>query len=138
MDSVSREKRSLIMSRIRSHDTKPELHVRSYFFRQGLRYTLKSTLPGKPDMVFESSRSVLFVHGCFWHHHDGCAAGHLPKTNTDYWRRKFAENAERDAMVQRQLEALGYRVFVIWECEHLNTMVLDGIIGEIRERRRSS
>lgn len=106
------------MSRIRSRDTSPEITLRRELHRLGLRYRLRNShLPGKPDLVFPRHRTIVFVHGCFWHRHDGCKIATSPKSNSDYWKDKFARNVARDARVQLALQQLGWRVVVVWECE---------------------
>jgi DNA mismatch endonuclease, patch repair protein len=106
------------MARIRSENTTPELALRKAIHSLGLRYRLHSpNLPGKPDLVFPRHKAVVFVHGCFWHCHTGCKISSTPKSNTDFWIKKFNRNKERDARVVAQLEALGWRAFVAWECE---------------------
>lgn len=105
------------MSRVRGKDTKPEMRVRRLIFSLGYRYRLHDArLPGKPDLVFAGRGKVIFVHGCFWHQHDGCALARLPKSRTGFWTRKFAGNKERDARNMAALRALGWRVLVLWEC----------------------
>ncbi len=117
-DRLSREKRSWVMSRIRSRDTKPELVVRSLLHRCGFRYSLRRTdLPGKPDIVLRKYRGAVFVHGCFWHRHPGCPQATMPKSRTEFWRDKIARNQARDRLHQEQLRTRGWRVFVLWECE---------------------
>ncbi len=115
-DIVSKEKRSQMMSGIRSKDTKPELRVRSFLHRKGLRYKLHEKLPGKPDLVFPKYKTVLFVHGCFWHRHTDCRYCTTPQTNPDFWAKKFASNVERDQRATAQLEEMGFRVLLAWEC----------------------
>lgn len=118
MDTLSPEERSALMSRIRGVNTKPELIVRRALHAQGYRFRLHGRgLPGRPDLVFRKRRVVVFVHGCFWHRHDGCAKSRLPKTRHDYWRSKFEGNVERDKRNEQRLAADGWRVFVVWECE---------------------
>ena len=117
MDTLSTEARSRLMSRIKGRDTKPELLVRSTAHRLGLRFRLHDTrLPGKPDLVLPKHRTVIFVHGCFWHRH-GCKLASNPKSRQDYWLPKFERNVRRDAEHRATLEAAGWRVVVIWECE---------------------
>lgn len=106
-----------MMSGIRGKDTKPELTVRSHLHRKGLRYRLHAKLPGKPDLVFPKHQTVVFVHGCFWHRHKDCQYATTPKTNTKFWQTKFASNVRRDAYVQEKLEAQGWRVLTVWECQ---------------------
>ncbi len=117
MDVVDKATRSRMMAGIRGKDTKPELLVRSHLHRQGLRYRLHAKLPGKPDLVFPKCRTVVFVHGCFWHRHPGCQYTTIPQNNADFWQTKFAANVKRDALVQEKLTALGWRVLVVWACQ---------------------
>ncbi|WP_321881423.1 very short patch repair endonuclease [Burkholderia cepacia] len=118
VDFLSRKERSERMARIRGKDTFPELTLRKILHRMGLRYRLyNKKLPGKPDMSFPKFRSIIFVHGCFWHHHEGCRIATLPKSNTQFWIEKFEKNVARDAHVKIELEKLGWKVFVVWECE---------------------
>jgi DNA mismatch endonuclease (patch repair protein) len=106
------------MSRIRSRDTKPEVSLRKALHRLGLRYRLHAKgLPGKPDIIFFRRRTAIFVHGCFWHRHEGCKVANMPKSNSDYWKEKFDKNVARDAAAATSLEAAGWRVMVVWECE---------------------
>lgn len=117
-DIVSPEVRSKIMSRIRGKDTKPELAVRSYLHRLGLRFRLHSRrLPGSPDLVFPKHRCVVFVHGCFWHQHEGCTHAGVPASNRSYWVPKLKRTIERDIEAQSALKKEGWQVEVIWECE---------------------
>ncbi|MFL6197524.1 MAG: very short patch repair endonuclease [Thermoanaerobaculia bacterium] len=118
MDSVPSEVRSRIMSRIRGKDTGPERAVRSFLHKAGLRFRIhKKGLPGTPDIVLPRYRTVVFVHGCFWHQHPGCHHYGVPRSNTPYWQAKFERIAERDARKARELAALGWTVRVVWECE---------------------
>ncbi|RPV49028.1 very short patch repair endonuclease [Pseudomonas aeruginosa] len=117
-DFLSPAERSDRMSRIRGKDTQPELALRKVLHKLGLRYRLHgAALPGKPDLVFPRYRTVVFVHGCFWHRHAGCNIASTPKSNTPFWLEKFEKNIARDARVAAQLEADGWRVLVVWECE---------------------
>ncbi len=105
------------MSGIRGKDTRPELALRSALFAAGLRYRLHQRgLPGSPDLVFPKYRAALFVHGCFWHRHDGCRYATSPKTNSDFWRLKFEGNVSRDARNVALLGEQGWRVAIVWEC----------------------
>lgn len=118
MDSLSPEHRSWNMSRIRSTNTKPELRVRSLLHRMGFRFRLhRNDLPGKPDIILPRLKTVIFVHGCYWHRHPGCKFAYEPKTRVEFWTAKFADNVERDKRNRDALDALGWRVIVIWECE---------------------
>lgn len=106
------------MSRIRGKDSKPELAVRRLAHSLGYRYRLhRRDLPGSPDLVFPKRRKVIFVHGCFWHQHQGCPRTSLPRTRPEYWLPKLARNVERDGESQARLEALGWDVAVLWECQ---------------------
>jgi DNA mismatch endonuclease (patch repair protein) len=106
------------MSRVRGKDTKPELMVRSLLHRNGYRFRLhKKGLPGTPDIVLVKYKTVIFVHGCFWHRHKGCLDATTPKTRTDFWEKKFKENTDRDKRTAAALRELGWRDIVVWECE---------------------
>jgi DNA mismatch endonuclease (patch repair protein) len=118
MDTLTVAERSERMARIKSKNTKPELRVRQLVHKLGYRFRLHRTgLPGCPDLVFSSRRKVIFVHGCFWHAHEGCKVANMPKSRSDYWNSKFERNRIRDAENQRALERAGWRVFTVWECE---------------------
>ncbi len=123
-DTISKLHRSWVMSRVPSKHTKPERVARSLLHTLGFRFTVNGprnrTLPGKPDIVLPGRKAVVFVHGCFWHRHPGCKIATTPKTNRDYWQAKFARNVERDQANQTELERLGWKVIVIWECELKN------------------
>lgn len=115
---LSPEQRSWNMSRIRSKNTKPEIMVRSILHRMGYRFRLhRKDLPGKPDIVLPKYKTVIFVHGCFWHHHKGCRRGNIPKSNTDYWIPKIEKNKKRDRKHRAALRKLGWNVLTVWECE---------------------
>ncbi len=117
IDRISEERRSYIMSSVGSKDTGPELVVRKMLHRLGYRYRLhKRGLPGSPDVVFQRRKKVIFVHGCFWHGH-GCKYGQLPKSKREYWGPKIAANRERDAKNMYQLEKLGWKTLVVWQCQ---------------------
>jgi len=106
------------MRAVKSQDTKPELKLRKTLHALGYRYRLNvKTLPGKPDLVFPKFRTVIFVHGCFWHGHDCKRGARIPKTNTDYWRAKISRNKERDVANATALKKLGWRIIALWECE---------------------
>ncbi len=105
------------MRAVKSRDTKPEIAVRRLVHGMGLRFRLEGAgLPGKPDLVLPRHKLAVFVHGCFWHGHDCPRGARAPKTNRDYWLAKIARNKARDARVKRELRAMGWRVFVVWEC----------------------
>lgn len=116
-DNHSKEVRSRNMAAIRSTNTTPEMKVRRYLFSRGLRYRLNvKNLPGKPDLVFPKYKTVVFVNGCFWHKHD-CGKFHWPQSNEEYWRKKIFRNVERDRQNRLDLEAMGWKVITVWECE---------------------
>ena len=116
-DVHSKDVRSFNMSRIRGKDTKPEEIVRKYLFSEGFRYRKNDPgLPGKPDIVLPKYRTVIFVNGCFWHHHD-CRYFVWPKNNAEFWREKINRNVERDKEIQKKLEDLGWSIIIVWECE---------------------
>ena len=116
-DNHTKKQRSYNMSRIRSSDTAPEEKVRKWLYAKGFRYRKNvNSLPGKPDIVLRKYRTIIFVHGCFWHKHD-CGRFRLPQTNTDYWEKKIARNVNRDREVVAQLRDEGWRVFTVWECQ---------------------
>jgi DNA mismatch endonuclease (patch repair protein) len=130
-DTVSVSERSRIMAKVHSQDTRPELIVRRALHKAGLRFRLhKKALPGKPDIVLPRHRTIVFVHGCFWHGH-GCSRSKLPGTNTQYWRQKIQNNKARDGKNKRVLNANGWRVETLWECE------LNRDIGRLVERLES-
>lgn len=116
-DSISPDKRSWVMSRIKSRHTRPEMIVRSLLHRMGYRFRLhKKTLPGKPDIILPKYKAVIFVNGCFWHRHDCKSGDRLPKTRVEYWRAKLEGNRERDRINMDALRAQGWKVLVVWEC----------------------
>ena len=127
MDILTKEKRSWNMSRIKGKDTKPEKIVRSALHRLGLRFRLngkvsrkyhpKGVLPGKPDIVLTRHKTVVFVHGCFWHRHKKCKEATVPKTKAEWWLNKLNSNVERDRRVTLELKNSGWKVIVLWECE---------------------
>ena len=110
--------RSRNMAAIRGKDTAPELAVRRILHAMGLRFRLhRKDLPGRPDIVLPKHRTVVFVHGCFWHRHEDCRYTTTPKTRQEFWQTKFAANVERDGRNRTDLRQLGWRVIVVWECE---------------------
>lgn len=117
-DKITPQRRSYNMSRIRSKDTKPEMIVRQWLHRQGLRFRLhRADLPGKPDIVLPRYRTVVLVHGCFWHAHEGQPCFKIPSSRTEWWQQKLGRNKARDWQQQRALELQGWQVLVVWECE---------------------
>jgi len=130
-DIVTPARRSEMMSRIRGKGTRPELLVRSAAHRLGFRFRLHvRKLPGSPDLVFPGRKVALFVHGCFWHRHQGCRYCYSPKSNIQFWREKFKKNVVRDRRVHMGLEEMGWRVAVVWECETADS---DGLRKRLKD-----
>lgn len=135
MDIWSKKKRSEVMSNIKGKNTKPEMILRSQLFRQGFRFRVhKKDLPGKPDIVLPKYKTVIFVHGCFWHYHRDCRDGRIPQSNNAFWKVKLEKNVERDAKHIVDLGKLGWNVIIVWECEIEKSLavVLEDIICKIR------
>lgn len=117
-DTMTKEQRHYCMSRIRGKDTRPEMVVRRWLHSEGFRYSLHSRrLPGCPDLVLRRYHTVIFINGCFWHGHPGCDMFRMPRSNVEFWQEKIRRNKERDAQEVAALEALGWNVIVVWECE---------------------
>lgn len=134
-DTLTTERRSWLMSRVRSRNTTPEMVVRRLLFREGYRFRLhRKDLPGSPDIVLPRLRTVVFVHGCFWHRHPECAKATMPKTRVDFWSEKFAQNVRRDEANRTQLDEMGWRSIVIWECETKSpTTLLQRLVRELEQ-----
>jgi DNA mismatch endonuclease (patch repair protein) len=116
-DIVSPLRRSQLMAGIRNKNTEPELRVRRLLHRQGYRFRLhRGDLPGSPDIVLPKRKVVIFVHGCFWHLHQGCKLARIPRSREEFWRTKLTRNRDRDSETVDELKRLGWRVLVIWEC----------------------
>jgi len=131
-DSLTPAKRSWNMSRIQGKNTKPELIVRSYLHRLGYRFRLhRKGLPGKPDIILPKHNLVIFVHGCYWHRHKNCKLAYTPKSNQEFWLKKFSDNVQNDVKVKKQLHKLGWRLAVIWECETENMKKLERKLHQI-------
>jgi len=125
------------MSKISGKETKPEILVRQYLFRQGFRYRKNDErLPGKPDIVLPKYKTVIFVNGCFWHGHD-CPAGKLPNTNREFWETKIKSNIERDKRNYEELERAGWKVIVIWQCELKNKKLMTKTLKETERKIRN-
>lgn len=123
--------RSWNMSRIRGKNTKPELTVRRLLHAEGFRYRLHAAdLPGRPDIVFRSRKKVIFVHGCFWHQHDGCRNAVMPKTRTEFWSEKLGKNVNRDQVVLDQLREKGWTALIIWECQTSQPEIVTEMLKE--------
>jgi DNA mismatch endonuclease (patch repair protein) len=134
-DTFSKEKRSWIMSRIRGRDTKPEKAIRSQLHRLGYRFRLhRNDLPGRPDIVLPKYRTVLFVHGCFWHQHNECKRATVPKSNEQYWIPKLKRNVSRFQQAKVALKDAGWKVVVIWECETKDLFKLEEYIDSVLKK----
>jgi DNA mismatch endonuclease (patch repair protein) len=117
-DSLTVERRSWNMSRIRNRDTRPELTLRSMLHHAGFRFRLHDrSLPGTPDIVMKKHRAVILVHGCYWHRHEGCRNATTPSSRTDFWQDKFAATVARDERNIEALKELGWKPIVVWECD---------------------
>jgi DNA mismatch endonuclease (patch repair protein) len=117
-DIFTKKKRSQIMASITGKETKPEILIRSFLFKQGFRFRKNvKVLPGKPDIVLAKYKTVIFVHGCFWHGHKYCKAAKLPVTNKIFWKQKIAGNKKRDKKNIASLDKLGWKVLIIWQCQ---------------------
>jgi DNA mismatch endonuclease (patch repair protein) len=131
MRQVPTEQKSRMMSQVRTKGTAPELALRSALHSAGIRFRLhRKDLPGKPDIVLPKFKYVIFVHGCFWHHHEGCINSKMPKTNIEFWQDKIAANIKRDKSNQVDLEKMGWQVLVVWECDikkNVNTVVKNAV-----------
>ena len=139
MDVHDKKTRSYNMSRIKGKNTKPEELVRKYLFSQGFRYRKNDVrLPGTPDIVLPKYKTVIFVNGCFWHGHSNCRYFVVPRTNTEFWLNKIDTNRQRDARKITELQNLGWRVIVLWECQLKKNVVdetLQSLVEEIKQGR---
>jgi DNA mismatch endonuclease (patch repair protein) len=137
MDTISKTRRSANMAAIRSKNTRPEVAVRKFLFRHGLRFRLHSkSLPGKPDIVLPGRRIAVFVHGCFWHGCKKCIDGkRAVKSNSEYWTNKILGNRARDVRHKRALTKAGWRPLTVWECEVTNDKALSRLLRMIQRDR---
>ena len=131
--------RSYNMSRVKGKNTKPEMQVRQFLHAEGFRYTLHGKykgkfLPGKPDLVLPAYKSVVFVHGCFWHAHNGCKYFKIPDTRTDFWKKKLYGNRERDQKAAEELTGKGWNVFVIWTCQLKGQKLAEETLKDLGEK----
>ena len=132
-DVHSKETRSYNMSRIRSKDTRPELLVRRCLHKNGFRYRLHvKALPGKPDIVLPKYKAVIFIHGCFWHGHEGCKYYVVPKTRTEWWLNKIGNNINNDNNAETLLKAAGWNVIKVWECELKKAKLEESLINLVK------
>lgn len=117
MDKISSARRSANMSKIRSKETTPELFIRSALYQNNMRYRVNfKAIAGTPDLYFTRYSTAVFIHGCFWHRHPGCRNATTPKTNVEFWQKKFSDNIQRDARTIDTLKSSGIRILIIWEC----------------------
>jgi DNA mismatch endonuclease, patch repair protein len=138
LDTFTPKKRSWVMSRIRSGNTKPEMIVRSFLHHLGFRFSLRtSKLPGKPDIVLKKYNTVVFVHGCFWHLCTHCKGGRIPKSNLDYWKKKLVNNKKRDEKHFDALVNLGWEVLIVWECETKREISLRKALKPLLNKKKS-
>jgi DNA mismatch endonuclease (patch repair protein) len=135
-DTLTKEKRSWNMSRIKGKDTKPELLLRSMLHKEGFRFRIHDkNLPGKPDIVLPRYHTVIFVNGCFWHRHSGCKYAYTPKSRQDFWSKKFEGTIQRDVEKENKLKSMGWKVLTAWECElkQCPNTVLENLATEIQK-----
>ena len=133
-DVHSKETRSYNMSRIKGKDTKPEMLVRRFLHGNGYRYRLHvKTLPGKPDIVLPKYKTVIFIHGCFWHGHEGCKYYVVPKTRTEWWLNKINRNIENDTKAVKALKKEGWKIITLWECQ-LKPSAIDNALSSLLKR----
>jgi DNA mismatch endonuclease (patch repair protein) len=130
-DTATTKQRSELMRRVKQKNTTPEIILRKALHKAGLRFRLHPGLPGTPDIVLPSRKLAIFVHGCFWHRHEGCKYATTPKSNRKYWLNKFDENVRRDKQKSIQLTKLGWNVMIVWECETKNSNILNKIVEEV-------
>ena len=135
MDVHDEKTRSFNMSMIKEKDTKPEIIVRKFLHSNGFRFRLNySKLPGKPDITLKKHKTIIFVHGCFWHGHDGCKYFKIPKTRSTWWKKKIDNNIQRDRNIVAKLEKNSWKVLTVWECELVTgkkQKTLENIVDEI-------
>lgn len=135
LDRITTEQRSHNMRAVKQKNTKPEMVVRQMLHRLGYRFRVhQRNLPGTPDVVLARHKTVVFVHGCFWHGHEGCTRATLPTTRTDFWRLKQERNQLRDVRNHSELSELGYRIVVIWECELKNRLSVEQRLMQIGQK----
>ena len=134
-DTFTPQQRSAVMARVKNRNTTPEKVVRSLLHQMGYRFRLhRKDLPGSPDIALPRYKTVIFVHGCFWHGHNGCRRGARPTSNIEFWNAKINRNIERDNRAVRELEGIGWRVFTLWQCEMKDIVVLRDRLHRLLER----
>ena len=142
-DTMTPEQRHRCMAAIKGKDTKPEMIVRRYLHALGFRYGLHNRkLPGSPDLIFRSFKTVVFIHGCFWHGHDGCKYYRLPKSNVEFWQQKIERNRQRDEETTAKLIEKGWNVITVWECDlrdkSRRETTLSSLSNKLNDLRRKS
>lgn len=136
-DTLTPEQRHRCMAAIKGKDTKPEMVVRRYLHSLGYRYSLHNKkLPGCPDLVLRKYKTVIFIHGCFWHGHEGCKFSRLPKTNVEFWQDKITRNQQRDQKVIKLLREKGWNVITVWECDLRNKEKREKTLSNLNLRLR--
>lgn len=131
-DIFSKIKRSEVMSKVTAKDTRPEVKVRKFLFSKGFRYRKNDKrFPGKPDIILPKYKTAIFVHGCFWHHHDNCRAAALPQTNCEFWKDKMETNVKRDRKNQKDLKELGWKIIIIWQCQIKNRELFEKTMKKV-------
>lgn len=134
MDCYDSKKRSEVMRKVHSKNTSPELFVRKALHKAGFRFRLhRADLPGKPDIVLPKYKTVIFVHGCFWHRHPNCKRATMPAQNIEYWEKKFSSNVERDKHHAQLLQTSGWKVIVVWECQIKDKSFINKMLQIIKE-----
>jgi DNA mismatch endonuclease (patch repair protein) len=138
-DKFPPEQRSKIMSRVKQRDTAPEITVRRLLHRMGYRFRLqRKDLPGNPDIVLPRHRKIIFIHGCFWHGHEGCRRAARPASNTEFWNRKIDKNMARDTRVISELKKLGWQVLTVWQCQTKDSIALQAYLTQFLESEQET
>ena len=133
MDSLTKEQRSWVMSRVRSENTTPERIIRSFLYQRGFRFRLhEKSLPGSPDIVLPKYRTVIEIRGCFWHRHPGCKVAGMPLSNVDFWKAKFERNVTRDKKNEVAIDNLGWNLIVVWGCQVRDKTILNRLPARIK------
>ncbi len=129
---MTSEQRKRCMSMVRGKDTAPELYIRKALWHAGFRYRLKSNLPGKPDIILKKHMVAIFIHGCFWHNHQGCPKSKMPATRKEFWVKKITRNVQRDKRNISELDKNGWRIAVVWECSIKNLKGKEATITSLK------
>ena len=132
-DFMTPKQRSFCMSQVKGKNTTPELYLRKHLWTAGFRYRLHSKLPGSPDIVLPKFKVVIFVHGCFWHHHEGCPKSRLPSTRQEFWTSKILANVERDSRNISKLKNSGWRIAIVWECALKQPSLMTATVDSLKD-----